>query len=204
VLDISHMATMQHAADAYKNEHHRFVTEKLKNPWSFWMRSIAWNQIYARHMAQITPLGAGPWDRRKAAAGTSTETGSTVPMDLSPSLFDSWQYACPASSEPPPPPMRRSVASSSSSQGEGVSEYPTAHSNGRKWQYQGGKKRKWTDYDDECQEKLDYAAYAAKETADLMIDDWFYTVTFENMQQYSHEHGTIRYVRQVYVNMDEG
>ena len=81
---------------------------------------------------------------------------------------------------------------------------PGGYNRDLKWQYQGGKKRKWTDYDDECQEKLDYAAYAAKETADLTIDDWFYTVTFENMEQYSHEHGTIRYVRQVYVNMVEG
>jgi hypothetical protein len=203
VLDICHRATMEQAADAYRNEHHRLVSTKQNNPWSFWMRSVAWNQIYARHMAALTPLGPGPWDNMRAAAGTPAEIAPNVPMELAPSMVASWSHCCEPSRGPRCPPMRGSVASSSAAQAPDVLRSPGPRNCDVKWQYQGGKKRKWTDYDMEFQEDLDYAAYSARESVDLIIDQWRYTVNFEKMQQYLHEVGTIRNVRQVPVDEDE-
>lgn len=70
-----------------------------------------------------------------------------------------------------------------------------------KWQYQGSKKRRWTDYDATCQEQLELAFTNGLASLDLTIDGWEYTVWFQSpsdtMQQVSMNTGTARGVRRL-------
>ena len=69
-------------------------------------------------------------------------------------------------------------------------EYP-------QWQYQGGKKHKWTAYDRDSNDKLEHAYTTREALATLSIDDWEYIVDLTSMSQLSTEANRTRFVRRL-------
>jgi len=69
-------------------------------------------------------------------------------------------------------------------------EYP-------KWQFHGGKKMRWTDYDADSSAALEMAYSAGRDQCDLEIDEWVYSINFANMRQWSEETGKTRGVRRL-------
>ena len=66
------------------------------------------------------------------------------------------------------------------------------------WQYEGGKKKKWTEYDDPVQEDIEQAFQDNNRgTYDLFFQEWGYTLDFSNMSQKSLDTGTLRAIRRV-------
>ena len=66
-----------------------------------------------------------------------------------------------------------------------------------KWQFEGGKKMKWTDYDVDSSEVLEMAYSEGRPTCDLEIDEWLYVIDFSSMSQLSMETGKTRRVRRL-------
>ena len=64
-------------------------------------------------------------------------------------------------------------------------EYP-------KWQFQGGKKMRWTDYDADSSAALEMAYSSGRDQCDVEIQEWIYTINFEHMTQFSEETGKTR------------
>jgi len=69
-------------------------------------------------------------------------------------------------------------------------EYP-------KWQFQGGKKMRWTDYDADSSAALEMAYSSGRDQCDLEIDNWIYRISFADMRQLSEETGKERGVRRL-------
>jgi hypothetical protein len=66
------------------------------------------------------------------------------------------------------------------------------------WQFEGGKKHKWTNYDAYSQEQLEHAFANNIARVELVIDNWPYTVELtDNMTQISGISGARRRVRRL-------
>ena len=195
VLGVPHNATMQESADAYRTEYQRFI-DTQENPWSYWMRSVAWNQLYVRHRAAMMPLQPGPWDEDTRGPDPPGGLYPRVPVGMVPNLPDSWESCCEARTPPPPPPGRFGSFASASSAGVGQAA-PESEELSLKWQYAGGKKRKWSDYEEEAMTQLEDAFQMGRNVFDLRLGDWDYRINFTNMTQCSIETGTVRGVRRL-------
>jgi hypothetical protein len=195
VLGVPHNATMQESADAYRNEYHRFI-DTQENPWRYWMRSIAWNQLYVRHLTSEMPLQPGPWDEDTRGPDPPGGLYPKVPVGMVPNLPESWGSCCAARSPPPPPPIQSDSFASSSSAWLGQVA-PEAEEMPLRWQYAGGKKRKWSDYEEEAMTQLEEAFQMGSHLVDLRLGEWDYRINFANMTQTSIETGTVRNVQRL-------
>jgi hypothetical protein len=186
---------MSEAACAYREEHDRY-TSTLVNPWSFWMRSVAWNQIYSKYMANKYPMEPGPWDdEEERVNGMFFVKKPVVPLQLIPCLMSSWSSSCSAGAVPPGPPPDPPPTEERASRW--ATSEPEQEDRKVRWQYKGGKKRKWMDYDDESIDKLEWAKENKKVSVVLVIDKWQYTVNLDTMTQFSWETDTERPVQRV-------
>jgi hypothetical protein len=200
VLGVQHDANMDDAAYAYRVEWQRFI-ETNENPWRYWMRSVAWNQLYVRHLISIMPLQPGPWDEDTRGSDPPGGLYPNVPVGMVPTLTDSWVSCCGVRPPPPPPPEQFGSGASASS---AAVHHSAQESNVElfRWQYTGGKKGKWTDYEDEATTQLEHAFQMGWNVCDLRIEDWDYRINFRKMTQISMETGTVRSVRRL-CPMDE-
>ena len=160
------------------------------------MRSVAWNQLYVRHQAAMMPLQPGPWDEDTRGPDPPGGLPHMVPVGMVPNLPDSWGSCCEARNPPPPPPAQFGSFASSSSAGVGQAAQESNELLLR-WQYTAGKKRKWTDYEDEDITLLEDAFQMGKSVLDLRLGDWDYEINFTNMTQCSIATGTVRGVRRL-------
>ena len=87
--------------------------------------------------------------------------------------------------------------SSSSASAEPWTTVETVEEKYPKWQFEGGKKMKWTDYDADSSEALEMAYLSGRPTCDLEIDEWLYSIDFLCMTQLSTETGKKRGVRRL-------
>jgi hypothetical protein len=65
------------------------------------------------------------------------------------------------------------------------------------WQYQGGKKNKWTAYDRDSNGKLENAYTTGESSVTLSVEDWEYIVDLRVMSQWSGEAHRTRLVRRL-------
>jgi hypothetical protein len=65
------------------------------------------------------------------------------------------------------------------------------------WQYTGGKKGKWTDYEWEAMTQLENAFQMGWSFWDLRLGEWDYRINLKEMTQLSMETGTERCVRRL-------
>ena len=159
------------------------------------MRSVAWNQIFAKHMALRFPMEPGPWDDDDEKVNGMFVKRPEVPTQLLPCLATSWTFSCGAGAVPPGPPPSPPPSDYRPSRWAASDEEPEVKL--VKWQYQGGKKRKWADYDGESAAKLEWARQNAKISVVLYVDDWTYTVVSEMMEQFSWETEAVTFVQRL-------
>jgi hypothetical protein len=62
------------------------------------------------------------------------------------------------------------------------------------WQYTGGKKGKWTDYEEGVMTQLEEAFQMGWNVCDLRLGEWDYRINLKEMTQVSTETGTVRSV----------
>jgi hypothetical protein len=196
VLGVRHGASMRESGDAYRIEYERFISTNESNPWSYWMRSVAWNQLYVRHQAETMPIQPGPWDEDTRVPDPRGGQQQMVPNALVPMLSDSWGSCCAAMGPPPGPPDKFASITASSSAGIGLA---AQESDERlfTWQYEGGKKRMWSDYDDETMTLMESAYQMQQQVLKLRYGDWEYTINFEHMTQTSDTTGMVRGVQRL-------
>jgi hypothetical protein len=197
VLGVPHNATMEEAADAYRIEYERFVDNE-SNPWRYWMRSVAWNQIYVNHRETTTPLEPGPWDEDTRGPDPLGGLTPCVPLTIFPNLIESWSSCCEARTPPPAPPQQFGSRASASTDGVGHGGEASDEKLLR-WQYEGGKKRKWCDYLDGDMTLLEDAYQSGRSVVHVRIDDWDYMINITNMTQHSNQTGMVRGVRRLLI-----
>ena len=195
VLGVPHGANMQESANAYRTEWQRFI-ETNENPWRYWMRSVAWNQLYVRHLTSVMPLQPGPWDEDARGPNPVEGLYPNVPAGMVPTMTDSWGSCCGARPPPPPPPEQFGSwpAASSQSMDHVAEESNTVPFT---WQYTGGKKGKWTDYEWEAMTQLENAFQMGQSFCHLRLGEWDYRINLKEMTQLSMETGTERCVRRL-------
>ncbi len=182
---------------------HNVQTEQVCDHW-FSYHSAHWEQHQASVLAYHTKLMAyiaivalhgrplPPPPPAQSAAGAASSEASPI------------SHVAPAMDE-----LRRSrgpVVSSNTSSAEPsfykhkgayhASYYDYASLRGFVWQYAGGKRHRWTEYDDSVQDEIE-AAYttAPGDTYDLVVSDWHYMLDFEALTQTSVENETTRAIR---------
>ena len=188
---------MHEVAAEYRREYELFV-DGCSNPWRYWMRSIAWNQIYTRYQRTTQPMSPGPWDEATRTPDPPGGLTPFVPVGMVPNLPDSWGSCCTARTPPPAPPTTFGSGASSSTAGISAVDQATVQVPPQ-WRYQGGKKRKWTEYEDGETILLEEAYKSGVVVFDLVIDSWDYSINFTEMTQTSHTTGTERKVQRVSV-----
>ena len=119
------------------------------------MRSVAWHQIFAKHMALKFQMELGTWDDDDEKVNGMFVKRPEVPTQLTPCLATSWTYSCAAGAVPPGPPDSPPPSDRRPSRWASAAEEPDEKL--VQWQYEGGKKRKWADYDDESAQLLEWA-----------------------------------------------
>ena len=184
-------------AAVYRREYELFV-DGDSNPWRYWMRSIAWNQIYVRFQREKQHISPGPWDEATRTPDPPGGLTPIVPVGMVPNLVDSWGSCCTARTPPPAPRTTFGSRASSSTARVGAVDQTTVQVS-PEWRYQGGKKRKWTTYEDGETILLEEAYQSGVAVFDLVIDTWDYSINFTEMTQYSHTTGTERKVERVSV-----
>ena len=186
LLHVSHTATLEEAAAAFREEHARFCHTGM-NPWGYCIRCVAWNHILTmRRMFAHPPepmlREVGIWGQQVPEVPL---VGPRIPEHVLPDMGAAMSSAGisavqPQSAGRAPPPHRASSL-------EGQQRY--------RWQFWAGKKQKWADYDEVAQDTLNRAVQQIMSEVVLTCEGYTYHIHLSRMVQTS-ESGVEREVRQ--------
>ena len=157
LLHVSHTATLEEAASAFREEHNRFCSTGL-NPWAYCIRCVAWNHILTmRRMFAHPPepmlREVGIWGQQVPEVPL---VGPRIPEHVLPDMGAAMSAAGISAEQP----QSHSAAASSSTAGRAPPPPCASTTKGQQrhcWQFWAGKKQKWADYDEVSQDTLNRA-----------------------------------------------
>ena len=195
LLHVSHTATVEEAASAFRDEHARFCSTGL-NPWAYCIRCVAWNHILTMRRMFANPpepmlTELGVWGQRVPDVPL---VGPHIPDNVLPDMTAAVTFAGVQCLQP----QSGSGATSSSVAGRAPQPYraKTCESQQQyRWQFWAGKKQKWADYDEVSQNILNTAVQQRMSEVVLKCEGYTYHIDLTRMVQTA-ETGVEREIRQ--------
>ena len=195
LLHVSHTATLEEAAAAFREEHARFCHTGM-NPWGYCIRCVAWNHILT--MRRMFPHPPEPMLREVGIWGQQVPevplVGPRIPEHVLPDMGAPMSSAGISAVQP----QSNSAAVSSSTAGRAPPPYRASSLEGQqrhRWQFWAGKKLKWAYYDEVAQDTLHRAVQQRMSEVVLRCEGYTYHIDLSRMMQTS-ESGVEREVRQ--------